>query len=247
MFQDPILFQLHHERESEDIGFWSQLAEEFYGPILELGCGTGRLMKPLARLGHEIVGLDINFSALDYLKNSLAGSSIETINVFQSRIEQFHLGQKFSLIFLACNTLSTLPRRSRKSTYLRVFAHLSSEGVFAASFPNPGYMRSLPIDGDIEVEETLIHPLNGNPIQVSSEWHRKRTSIIFQWHYDLLLPDGQVIRQTISTEHSLAGVEDYLAELSAVGLEPFQVFGDYQRLELDKSSPFVILLAKKAV
>jgi SAM-dependent methyltransferase len=246
MFQDPILFQLHHGGETGDLEFWCQLAEEFEGPVLELGCGTGRLMKPLARAGRTIVGLDLSLPALTYLKNSLAGSSIESCNVFQSRIDQFHLSRKFSLIFLACNTLSTLPRISRKNTYLKVFDHLDSDGVFAASFPNPSYMRSLPAEGDSEVEETLIHPLNGNPIQVSSEWHRKSKSIIFDWHYDLLLPDGQVIRQTVSTEHSLAGVEDYLVELYAAGLEPFHIFGDYQRSELDKSSPFVILLAKKA-
>src|SRR5262249_56181082 len=38
-------------RDGADIGFYSRLARETGGPVLELGCGTGRVLLPLARAG----------------------------------------------------------------------------------------------------------------------------------------------------------------------------------------------------
>jgi len=41
-----------------DVPFWRRLAADARGPILELGCGTGRVTLPLARAGAAIVGID---------------------------------------------------------------------------------------------------------------------------------------------------------------------------------------------
>jgi SAM-dependent methyltransferase len=43
-----------------DLALWEQLADEADGPILDLGCGTGRVALHLARRGHTVVGLDVD-------------------------------------------------------------------------------------------------------------------------------------------------------------------------------------------
>ena len=139
VFNDPSIFDLHHSKETGDINFWSSLAEQMGGPILELGCGTGRLLKPLIEAGHHAIGLDINFPALAYAKKSVNKSLFARIQVFQSSMDQFHLNERFNLIFLACNTLSTLSGETRINAYKRINMHLHNGGIFAASFPNPGY------------------------------------------------------------------------------------------------------------
>lgn len=246
MIIDPVLFHLHHLNETEDIPFWSRLAEELGGPNLELGCGTGRLIMPLTEAGHHVVGLDINFQALTFLKNTMNSSLLDRILVYQSGLDEFHLGIKFSLIFLACNTLSTLPKNTRRKAYERIFEHLRYGGIFAASFPNPAYLKGLPIEGEFEIEDTLTHPSSGNPIQISSGWERLISSVVFRWHYDQLLPDGQVMRETVETEHSLTSVDEHLAELKAEKLIPIQMFGDYTRSEFQQDSPYAIIIARKA-
>jgi len=41
-----------------DVPFWTRIASDAIGPVLELGCGTGRVTLPIARAGIHIVGVD---------------------------------------------------------------------------------------------------------------------------------------------------------------------------------------------
>ena len=44
--------------KNDDVPLYLELAEEHGGPIMDIGCGTGRVMIPLARAGHEVHGID---------------------------------------------------------------------------------------------------------------------------------------------------------------------------------------------
>jgi SAM-dependent methyltransferase len=57
-FEDAALYDHDYRRRRADIQFYRTLAAEHGGPVLDLACGTGRLMVPLLRDGHTVVGLD---------------------------------------------------------------------------------------------------------------------------------------------------------------------------------------------
>ena len=57
-FDDPLLYDWEYRRRRDDVRFYRTLAGERGGPVLDLGCGTGRLMIPLLRDGHAVVGVD---------------------------------------------------------------------------------------------------------------------------------------------------------------------------------------------
>jgi SAM-dependent methyltransferase len=225
------LYHAHHSAQSDDLPFWMELAREHGGPILELGCGTGRVLIPLARAGFAVMGLDNDAEMLACLaeQRAAAGLSSEQAPVLQADMADFSLEQRFQLIILPCNTLSTLSAEQRATTLACAVKHLRRGGIFAASLPNPVIFHELPRRGAEELEDTLIHPQSGNPVQVLSSWERTRTHFTVTWHYDTLLPDGNVQRATMKARHSLAPAEDYVRALDAAGFEIQAIYGDFER------------------
>ena len=241
----PQIYHTHHTQQKEDIPFWLELASEQGDPILELGCGTGRVIVSLAQAGYRTFGLDREAGMLAFLRENHSPDILSEVHVFVADLAAFHLGRQFPLILLPCNTLSTLSVKTRKETLALISQHLSLGGLFAASLPNPDQLASLPTYGETEVEETINHPLSGNPLQISSEWEKTSKNFLLRWHYDHLYPDGQVERLTIETRHDLAPVEMYLAEIRAAGMIPSVLFGDYDRSVYKSTSPHLIIICKK--
>ncbi len=56
----------------DDIAFYKEKAKESGGPILELGCGTGRVTIPLLEEGNEVWGLDLSADMLSQLRKKVA-------------------------------------------------------------------------------------------------------------------------------------------------------------------------------
>jgi SAM-dependent methyltransferase len=243
------LYHAHHAPYQEDLPFWMDLAAHYGNPVLELGCGTGRVLLPLLRRGVRAFGLDRDRTMLAYLQQ-LYRADFPPVEksppVFQADMTGFHLEMSFALILLPCNTLSSLPEADRGCLYERVAAHLAPGGAFAFSIANPRLLLALPRRSAAEVEESFIHPLSGNPVQVSSAWHREAGRFVLAWHYDHLLPDGRVERHSVETRHTLQPAEAYAAELAAAGLRLAASWGDFDRSEYHVDAPYWIALAEPA-
>jgi hypothetical protein len=181
---------------------------------------------------------------LIFLRGMIPEEMKGQIHLVQADLAAFHFGCRFRLIYLPCNTLSTLHAAQRKTLFACVAAHLTPNGVFAASIPNPEWLADLPAIGEEEMEETLVHPESGNPLQISSSWERTAEVFRLSWHYDQLLPDGQVERVTLETIHNLAMFADYQSALEDVGLIVKAVYGDFDRSEYSTESPNLILVAR---
>jgi SAM-dependent methyltransferase len=237
------LYHAHHARHLEDLPFWLELARQQGGPVLELGCGSGRILLPLARDGYTSVGLERDPDKLSTLREAMEPELADRVELIRGDMAAFALGQRFPLIILPCNTISTLSAAQRQATLACIHRHLQPEGLFAASLPNPALMKELPLHSEAEIEESFSHPLDGEPVQVSSAWERRGQSLTIYWHYDHLLPDGRVERVSTQVSHTLAHVDAYLAELEAAGLSLVECFGDFDRSTYSPQAPYLILLA----
>jgi SAM-dependent methyltransferase len=71
-YADPTLYDLEYASHTEDITYYQRLALEVDGPILELGCGTGRLTLPMARMGARVDGVDLAEGMLEGLRLKVA-------------------------------------------------------------------------------------------------------------------------------------------------------------------------------
>ncbi len=240
----PALYHAHHNRHLEDLPFWLDLPSQAGDPILELGCGTGRVLVPLLRAGYHCTGLDRDPAMLKYLEENLDPSRQLTPILLVADIRQFCLARQFSLIILPCNTFSTLNADERRACLSRVRQHLKPGALFAVSLPNPSIWSSLPARPEPEIEEEFILPETSNPVQVSSTWRRTKQSFTITWIYDQLYPDGRVERITMQAVHCRHPADAFLAEIRSAGLDIIGTFGDFDRSPYTVDSPHLIILAR---
>jgi SAM-dependent methyltransferase len=111
--------------------FYREEARRCSGPVLELACGTGRLTLPLARDGHEVVGLDLSRSMLAAAAQKAAESEAGASFVLGD-MRDFDLGRRFGLIVISCNSLAHLTATEDLRSCLRsVRRHLAPGGALA--------------------------------------------------------------------------------------------------------------------
>jgi SAM-dependent methyltransferase len=239
----PLLYHAHHIHHQEDLPFWQGLVAQSGDPLLELGCGTGRVLIPLLQAGQHALGLERDRAMLRILQERAGKLEGVQPQLIQADMCRFHLAMRFPLIILPCNTLSTLSEIERLACLGCVHQHLQPNGLFVFSIPNPQLLRSLPARSEAQLEDEFILPETGNPLQVSSSWHKTKRSLTITWTYDQLLPDGRVERSILETVHQLATVEKYLDEISSTGMRVMGLVGDYDRSEYRQDSPSLIVFS----
>jgi SAM-dependent methyltransferase len=127
-FADPRTYDIEDDTDM-GVAFYTALARETGGPLLELACGTGRVSIPIARLGFAVTGLDIVPGMVESARSKSAGLPARWA-VGDART--FDLGERCRLIFLAGNAFQAFLTRADQEVLLaRVRAHLHDDGLFA--------------------------------------------------------------------------------------------------------------------
>ena len=241
-----LLFHTHHSMYQEDIPFWNSIVDQCSGDILELGCGTGRILLSLAQTDRKFFGIDIDHGMLSLFKDFIPYQLKPKINLVQADLSRFNFNYSFGLIFLACNIYSTLSTSTRQKMLKCVSEHIERESILVVSMPNPHIYTQLPIRGESEVEDIFPHPSDGHPVQVSSSWECTDNQFIVNWNYDHLNPDGQIRRIYTQVKHNLLTAEYYLDELSRAGFSSLLYFGDFDRTAFTYRSPYLIIIASQS-
>jgi len=111
----------------EDFRLWRELAGN--GPVLDLGCGTGRVALDLAQRGVPVVGLDVDEALLAELRSRAAGLPVETV---RADARDFHLGRHFPVVLAPMQTVQLLGGPDGRAGFLSCAkAHLEPGGICA--------------------------------------------------------------------------------------------------------------------
>jgi 2-polyprenyl-3-methyl-5-hydroxy-6-metoxy-1,4-benzoquinol methylase len=102
-------YDLTDGNKSDDIEFYSRLANECEGPILDYGCGSGRLTIALAQEGHVIYATDPSLELVKIMRYQLSKQP----DFIQERVHIIGLEEVenipcVSLIILAYNTFNEI-------------------------------------------------------------------------------------------------------------------------------------------
>src|SRR6478672_7335327 len=87
-----------------DVEFYVEEARRAGSPVLELACGTGRLLVPIAQAGIEVTGLDISQPMLAIARRKIGQQPDDMqarITLEEGDMQSFELGRKFKLVIIA--------------------------------------------------------------------------------------------------------------------------------------------------
>ncbi|MGN6217770.1 MAG: class I SAM-dependent methyltransferase [Solirubrobacterales bacterium] len=114
-----------------DLPLWEELAERHGGPVLELGCGTGRVALHLARRGHRVIGVDRDYDLILELAERAGDLPVEPICVDALDLD---LTDAAGLVLAPMQFLQLLrSSESRVRCLRRIAAALRPGGLLAAA------------------------------------------------------------------------------------------------------------------
>src|SRR5262249_7213750 len=115
-----------------DVQFYIEEANKAGAPVLEIGCGTGRILLPVAKTGVEIVGLDRSPTMLAILRQKLAKLSTESqrkIELIEGDMRNFALGRRFNLVMIPYRAfLHLLTPKEQRQALTCIYEHLADNG-----------------------------------------------------------------------------------------------------------------------
>ncbi|MGK2876621.1 MAG: class I SAM-dependent methyltransferase [Nocardioides sp.] len=137
------------------VDFYKTAADRQRGSVLELGCGTGRKLIPIASDGHPCTGLELSPDMLSEARRKAdeRGLSVEWV---QGDMRDFDLGRTFDFVFIAGNSLLHLhDAADLMSCFRSVRAHLAPGARFMFDVFNPNVQFLADADGVRRTREAL--------------------------------------------------------------------------------------------
>lgn len=118
-----------------DFSFYRRLAEQCNGKILDIGCGTGRILKHLLENGFdEVVGMDLSSDMLGIAQKKLGELGFSP-TLIEADMRDFSLREEFSLVIIPnCSMIYISTDEDRRKVFQAVYKHLQSGGTFAFDF-----------------------------------------------------------------------------------------------------------------
>jgi SAM-dependent methyltransferase len=221
------MFSAQYADFDEDLPLWRRLAREVGGPILEVGCGAGRVLCALARHGYEVTGIDSNPAMLRRAIRRLSSEPRTRAHVVEQDITTLDLQSRFRLILAPCNILAGMTDEDLALAFSRLHAHLLPGGRFAFEVPFPGEAEA---SGDPdEPLAAFLEPESGNPVQVFAEQQVDPDGrhAVVTWRYDELRPDGTAQSWTLPTLFHVRPANEYIHLLEDAGFRHAAAFGGY--------------------
>ena len=151
----PDLYDVVYSDIRDDIPLWVGEARAARGRVLELACGTGRVLIPCLEAGVPIEGLDITEAMVGYLKEKLAARGLKA-EIAAGDMRDFTRPHRYSLIFIAFNSfLHNLTAADQLATLRCCREHLESDGKLVINIFHPDSRKLIEHDGVPRVIKTV--------------------------------------------------------------------------------------------
>jgi SAM-dependent methyltransferase len=239
-----VFYDVDNASKSDDVDFFRQMAKRTGGPILELGCGTGRIALPLAADGHRVVGVDRSPAQLARAKQKAAAAGVR-LELVVADMREFALPEPFRLIIIAFNTFLLLSPDERRVCLTRVREHLARDGIFVLDVfqPNPDVIAAK--QGAIVHEWTRTDSETGRTV-VKSQCSEADVDGVETTHlYDEIDTGGAVRRYVRTFRLHYVYRRELELLLAGAGFEVEAVYGSYELEPVTPRAPKLLAVARR--
>lgn len=245
-YSDARLYDRLFARGEQAVAFYRAEADRQGGRVLELGCGTGTKLIPIAADGHPCVGLELspNMLAEAQRKADERGLEVEWVH---GDMREFDLGRTFDMVFIAGNSLLHLHEsRELVDCFRSVRRHLTLGGRLIFDVFNPDVQMLSRADGVRRRRDALsfVDPDRGEVQADVEEVYDAAAQVTRgRWYFSTAsAPDFVVapleIRNIFPQELPLL--------LSLGGLRLVELFGDWTRAPFAGDAPLQLCVCEPA-
>ena len=227
-----------------DVAFWRRIAAAQDGPVLELGCGTGRITVPVARAGASIVGIDRSAEMLARGRQRLRRARLTGATLVRGDIRRlpFRGRPGFSLVMAPYGILQSLTREADlKATLASVHRVMRTGGIFGIDL-----VPDLPAWSEYDRRVSLRGTKGRSTVTLveSVRQDEQRRLTIFDHEYTERRGGRSRVHRFSLTFRTLS-VQQMRRRLEAAGFEITAVLGDYKGAPWDVRSDVWVILAKR--
>jgi SAM-dependent methyltransferase len=218
-------------------------------PILELGCGSGRVLVPLAMAGHRVTGIDRSAPMLDraraVVEEAGVGNHVTLIDAAMTDAERV-ADEGFGLVLVSLNGLMHLTTATDQRRALAAArGALDPRGMLVIDTLNPTPDAFATFDGRV-VHEGSWERSDGTRVdRFSSRTHSPAEQLIATdlW-YDLTDPSGEMrrVRSEFPMRYVTPAELELLLELT--GFVEWKLYGSYDLDPFDDDSERLIVTAE---
>ena len=235
-----------------DRAFYVDLAKECGGPVLEIGCGTGRILLPIAREGIEIHGVDNSGPMLGLLKESLTRDNPAVrnkVSLHAGDMREFQLSRTFPLVTIPFRPMQHMHSVADQLRALTsAAAHIAKGGMLAFDVFYPKF-EVLQLGIGEEKLEAEWSPSSG-PETVIRRYYRKDGVDKIKQTFALTFifrsyRNGQLELETDGLTMSYYTYPHLQSLFLLAGLEPVAEYGSFSKTALDNSAEEMIFLLRR--
>jgi SAM-dependent methyltransferase len=176
-YEAPELYDLMFETLDFDLTFWLSVGRGARGPVLDLGCGTGRILLPLLEAGVDADGVDLYKPMLERARKKAAARGFKP-RLVAADMSAFTMPRRYARIISAFNAFAHADTPDQQiATLTCAREHLIPGGAFVVhmSYPGPDYWTDP--DGQPVMELEVRRKSDGHRFQM---WDTRHKDVVGQ-------------------------------------------------------------------